>query len=400
MANGRGRLTSQMTLKRIRLSAAPPQLMIWPGSAMTESPSSPPAEPGDRLLIALRRILGCSMGAESVSLPFSGRILSHPLGLLAIYASLWAAAEAATWALGWEHHQKILVGLLAWAAWYITSTAYFARAATDRILATVERDLIPNSPPSYLDAVAFDLERRATNPRAVAPQLLTAALLSAAGAWAIVVDLKIQFVWTPQMLFGLGVMFLRFVVAARMTAAARFYLSFAEHLDELDGRAFYVLRTADSPLVRALAKVANQVLIFWVLTFLAILPVLLVALPWLDNYSLPPASLFLMFFIPATGFLSVGMGSLVYLRSEADVRAAVARFTQRQAAALQKKADALFDPLSGRMPGDPEELERLIEWQDRVLAGGRYGSRFGTTISVALPFLLPAASLIKALIWD
>jgi len=365
---------------------------------MADTPPSPPVEPGDRLLIALRRVLGHSMGAESASVPFSGRILSHPLSLLAIYAVAWAAAEAATCALGGDHQKKV-VSLLAWAAWYITATAFFARAATARILATVERDVIPNSPPAYLDAVALDLESRAASPQAIARQLLTAALITAAGVWAIFVDLGIPYGWTPQLLFGLGVMFLRFVVAARMTEATRFYLSFAEHLDDRQGHVFYVLRAADSPIVRALAKIANQVLIFWVLTFLAILPVLLVALPWLGNYSLPPTSRFLMFFIPATGFLSVGMGSVVYLRSEAEVRAAVARFIQRQAAALQQKANALFDPLSGRMPSDPEELERLIDWQDRVLAGGRYGNRLGTTISVVLPFVLPAASLIKALIW-
>ena len=97
--------------------------------------------------------------------------------------------------------------------------------------------------------------------------------------------------------------------------------------------------------------------------------------------------------MPIAGFFSLGLGSLVYLRTEARIRATLQRFVNAQAAMLQQRSNALIDPGANRVPEDADALRQLTEWQDRFLAGGRYGSRAGAGISIALPLLLPLLTL-------
>jgi hypothetical protein len=367
---------------------------------MKVPPALPKAAPEQRLMAALGRLLGESMGGEprlAVS-PSGGRPAIHALRLLILYALIWAAAEALTWAMDASTDKK-LISVLAWAGCFVTARAAIARGATARLTETIEQDILPYASPGFLEAVAADLERRNGRGQRIAVPLLVALVCWAAGGVAFAHDLAAvalgKTLASPESLFAILVLFLGFFLSARSVAAAGFYIAFAERLEAEPSDAFFVLGAADSPLVQGLAKLGSQVLVFWALIFLAILSSMLLALPWPDDFGLKQDSAFLMVFVPLAGFITLGIGSLVYLRSEAKIRSALRSFTESQAAVLQQRMNVLLDPLAGRIPHDDGEIARLTEWHDRILAGGRYGSRVGTAVSIALPFLLPAVSVAR-----
>jgi len=369
-------------------------------------PPAPSAAPKDRLLAALSGLLGRSMGGgrPHASPAPIGRPGASAFGLLAIYALMLAAAETAEWAGGMSTPHQLL-GMLVWAGFYGAVRAYLGQRATARVMATVERDIVPHASPAYLDAVASAIEQRQTAVRRLAVPLLVAAAATAVTLWVLVMEPwthwrepNIQdFLHSPVWLFGAIVYFLSFFVSARSIGAARFHLSFARCLQADRDHCLYVLGAAESPLVKGLAKLGGQILAFWTMVFLSVLSVMILALKRLGDYGLGPNSVFLVVLIPALGFLTLGIGSLVYLESEGKIRGMLKRFTFSQAWILQSRSNALLDPLAGRVPADPGEISQLTDWHDRILAGGRYGSRAGTTISIVLPFLLPAVSLIKFL---
>ena len=358
----------------------------------------PPAE--QRLLAVLDRLLGDSMGGGPLLARFARGRPPHrqALLILVLYVATWAAAEALARLLAIGPHVK-LVSLLTWGGAYIVVRSYIAAHTTRQIKATVEQDILPYASPGLLDAVAADLERRLTPMARIVRPILVASLCAAAGSLAFARQLGVSRsqALAPEPLFGIVIFFLSFVISARSAGAAGFYMSFAERLKTEPSGNFFVLGAAASPLVEGLAKLASQVLIFWALIFLAILSSMTLALPWPCGFAFERNSPFLIVFIPVAGFVTLGMGSLVYLRSEAKIRSALRSFTQRQAALLQQRINALLDPLDGRVPAESAEISQLTEWHDRILAGGRYGSRLGTAVSIALPFLLPAISVVSTL---
>ena len=114
-------------------------------------------------------------------------------------------------------------------------------------------------------------------------------------------------------------------------------------------------------------------------------------MPWQD-YALGLKSLLLVGMVPASCLL-LGYGSMVYLKAEAEIRSVLRRFTTEQAGQL-RESNAL-ERLGGALSqARAEEVERLTRLHDRILAGGRYGSRLGTGVSIALPLIVPVISLI------
>jgi hypothetical protein len=379
---------------------------------MRPPPASPNAVPGQRLMAAVRQLLGASMGGEPrlVALRAHGRPLAQALRLLILYALVWAGAEALALAMARPTHPQS-VAVLAWFGCLLFIRAWIARHTTVHLTQTIEQDILPYASSGFLESVAAEIERRNSRVRRIVWPLLAAGACAVAALVAFTFDLKndaglpldlkdkttLAFT-SPQSWFGILLMVYGFFLSARSAGAAGFYIAFAERLEIEPSDGFFVLGAADSPLVQGLAKLGSQVLIFWAVIFLAILSSVLLALPWLGDHGLGQASKFVMLFVPLAGFITLGMGSLVYLRSEAKIRAALRSFTENQAAVLQERMNTLLDPLAGRIPHDEAEIARLTEWHDRILAGGRYGSRVGTAVSIALPLLLPAVSFVWSVV--
>lgn len=356
----------------------------------------------ERLLAALDRLHRRAMG---ISMPAYGSAHLSPLPFAAIWAGAYILAAAA--AIGLSEYLGMrsdlrFVGLIAWGLVYFTAVLFFARTATLRVLDTVRRDILPYATPAYIAAVAADLERRdSALMRWIVPLIATLLAMVASGVALTYDDPPIQGSnLAPERVFWSLVAFYLCFVAARGVLVGRFYEPFARRLTLAEDR-LYVLGATDTPLVRAVASLGQQMVALWAMIFLAILSIMLLGAGFLGDYGFRGQKLFLWFVVPTAGFASLGYGSLVYLRSEAATRETLRRFAAAQAEALQRRCNALLDPAAGRLPDDPGEVERIGGLHDRILAGARYGNPLGTVLSFALPFVMPLLTLVRSLLgWD
>jgi hypothetical protein len=354
----------------------------------------------ERLLAVLDRLLRKAMG---ISMPAYGRASFSPLP----FASLWFGAYVLASAAAINFSDYIgargdprFVSLVVWASVYFTAVLFFSRAATLRIFDIVRRDILPYAPPEFISAVAGDLELRATTRMRWGIPLTAAILAMIASAVALTFErppIANLHHYAPERVFWSLVAFYLCFVAARGVLAGRFYEPFARRLAQAEDQ-FYVLGAAETPLVRGVASLGQEMLTLWAMIFLAILSIMALGTDVLGKYGFGRDSPLLLFVVPVAGFASLGYGSIVYLRSEAAIRATLRRFATAQAEVLQRRCNSRLDPAAGRLPDDPSGIERIAGLHDRILAGARYRNRLGTALSYALPFIMPLLSLIRALL--
>lgn len=320
---------------------------------------------------------------------------SSALLWLSFYAIVWALVEAVAWWMGVPPEPR-MVSLLIWGGCYAAAAIFLAEAATDGVFDTVRRDILPHASAAYCASVARDLERRFPPVfLTLVPLVLGAASLVAA-YWAIGQDIGFGRIplRAPELWFWAATFLYYFVCAARAVIAARFYLSFACCLEQ-ERPSLYVMAASETPLIKGLARMSGLLLGFWAMIFLCVVSIMLLAVVPLGEFAFRGSSKLLFTLVPIAGFFSLGFGSLVYLKSEAQIRAVLRRFTGDQAEILQREANELLDPLAGHLAPDPAKLERITDWHDRIVAGGQYGSRVRVGLSILLPLLLPIVSLVQ-----
>jgi hypothetical protein len=356
------------------------------------------------LLAEVNRVLGVLLGQR---LAFPKRSSGWPPLLQAVtwlsaYAFLWLAIE--TIFPGKEREPK-LVTLIAWAAIYYASSIYLVQSATRRIIETIHCDILPYVSITYMDAVTATLAQRFRPRILIAISTLAAICSLAALWWALIGDtnrsLTDLFAMHPSEFIFCSLSYFVFIfISTSCVVAARFYHAFSEHLS-LESERFYIFGANNSPLIKGLAKLGVQVLMFWLLIFLLTLSSMLLASVPPENYELANTSRFLSAFLPIAGFFSLVFSSLLYLKTENCIRVTLQRFVHQQAAVLQQRSNALIVSgmgLSNPMSPDADALDRYTNWQDRIIAGGRYGSLAWASTSIALPFVLPfLTSLIRLL---
>lgn len=351
----------------------------------------------------VRRILGKEPGARTrfSPIPVAWGPVAVSLGFLATYCLVFWGIEAVTAYGGWERQPK-LFSMLAWGGLYFTAAFFFQQSVSARLFETIERDIEPHASSAYLERVAGDLERRYRPAISTLLPLAVAAASMVAATFAIYADITppestVLDPTSPEFLFWAATYFLCFFTAAQAVVAARFYLSFADDL-EMERDSLYVMSAAESPLVVGLSRLGGHVLIFWLMLFLTIVSSMILAAPWPDHYGLTLQSRFLRILVPVAGFFSLGFGSLVYLQSEAKIRATLRRFTLQRLAPVRQRSNDLFPEIAAGSPEQRAALAGLADLHDRVVAGGKYGSRIGTVLSLALPLTLPILSIIKLVI--
>jgi hypothetical protein len=164
---------------------------------------------------------------------------------------------------------------------------------------------------------------------------------------------------------------------------------------------------AHSTLVTSVASVAQRMMLFWfgiavsiavvlpfgVLEHYSTVPSFFSSLSW-SMFQLDPSNnWFVLVEVPITGFFSIGLGTIVFLRSEAAIRGVVKdvtrstlRFIEREVADLSIRLKEL----------DEAHLKRLMELSalhNGVAKAGSYRSLIISGLSVLIPFIIPVASL-------
>lgn len=353
------------------------------------------------LTVALERRLGATMGVRTLLEKLAG-------GDAAVLATAWMLLSAVPAALvvwwvneGWPTdpgHARI-ASLLAWHVIIFPILVAMTRVATMRVLDVVRRDILPFASADYAAAVGAALAKEDPPWRVRLLCYSIALLVVVASLWTLRDEFAPVWFDAPSLpldlLLWVLMSFYYATLQMRVVITATFPRAFAAALEE-DCSALYPLCALDSPLVRGLARLNRTLLLYWVIVFSAWATVLLLVL-LREPFALSPQSPYLFIMVPVVAFFSVGGGALVYLQSEAAIRIALRRFSLAKAVGLQEEIVALLDRAEGGDEASAARLERLTRMHDQVIAGGRYGSRLGTTVGVLLPFVFPLIGLVKEL---
>lgn len=300
-----------------------------------------------------------------------------------------------------------LVSLLVWGSLYFTAAGFISTRTTRQVVDIVEHDILPFASARFADAVRRELEREQTPFLVHVVPAVVGVLATGATIWALAnepcttgLSLAGPSALSGQHLF-LGFwalfMFYLYFTAARAVVTATLTRIFAGALDG-ERESLYLLDAAGSPLVVGLAQLNRAVLTFWAKIFVVIASAMVLVVPP-GPFDFAPNSPFLFTLIPVAGFFSIGVGSLVYLDSESTIAAALRRFTLDRATPLQVRINELLADPDREEEAAAAKRAQLAALHDRIVAGGRYGSRTGTAVSLALPFAMPVIGLLDKILF-
>jgi hypothetical protein len=194
-----------------------------------------------------------------------------------------------------------------------------------------------------------------------------------------------------------------FATAAKVVMVARFYSVFAAHLDDCF-EALGPLMPARSPVVVAMESVGQTMLLFWLGIALSIA----LALPFgirdwphqtwalyqLTAMKLDPShNMFVLTEVFITSILSIGMGTVIFLRSESSIRRAIRKVTNAALIRIEVKVRELFVRLECLSADEMKRMLDLNALHTEVAKTNSYRSLILSGFSLLLPLVGPLAGL-------
>ncbi len=303
--------------------------------------------------------------------------LCRPLLVLQIYGSFWC---------GW-----------------CTATSRWTSAL---VLKTLERDVIPQlSAKAAADlqarlAVRYDRKRQLIVTWCLAP------VFAALAGWLVSRDLYGD--WSPSngelAWWSFGWLFL-FAAAAKVVNTATFYRLFATSLED-DPGGIYALDPANSAIVKSISAVGRTMLVFWSGIAFSIILVIpfgvgasfdikaggphFLAFDWSRNS-------FALVDIFVVGSFSVGLGSVIFLLTEAALRRAVRNAVLSKLRSIEAQAASLTAQLGGPGTIDLGHLKELNQLHRDIAGADAYRNPILSGLSLVIPFI-PLLSLLFQLL--
>jgi len=277
-----------------------------------------------------------------------------------------------------------------WAGWS-TITAIFT---SQTVLGIIERDVLPHIPEDTCAKLTAKLCQSYPQTRLLLQSWLMAAAGAALAGILVYRSGKtplLEIVWWS---FGWAILF---ATSAKVVAVASFYRVFPDALaDAFAGRLW--LDPARSELVESVARIGKVILLFWVGIAFSISLILLARLDWsallLGKWRLlKDTASFVAIEVPITGFFSIGVGVLVFLFSEAGIRAAVRNAQLRSLERIDAEVGSHLDRLDRLTSDEMQRLEKLRTLHSEIAGGDSYRSFVISSLSVLLPFV-PLLSLL------
>lgn len=291
-----------------------------------------------------------------------------------------------------------------WAGWATTST----RIANRSVMAVI-KDIIPELSPEARKDVSDEIHRRSTPWwRLLVVSWGLGAVAAAIAGYLVYHDLPAR-LRPSQWEIGwwcLGWTLL-YTTSAKVVNVSRFYQIFAESFEEK--QALLWLNPAASFVVASTALVAKRMLLFWLaiaISIALILPfgLLVVELIRPENTldsglaDLGPAQVqdlrFVVWHLVGTAFFSIGVGSLVFLRSEAALRRA-ARYASAAALRIIEKEVGNLQPARQLSELDLKRFAALRSLHADISEGGSYRTFVLSGLSLIIPFVPLLTLLLK-----
>lgn len=291
-----------------------------------------------------------------------------------------------------------------WSGWATTST----KITSSAISKIIDNNIIPELSAETARAIEGDLRRRFQ---------MRQLLLVSRGIAVLGATLAGYLVYRDESAVSepsIGEIFwwslgwaLLFATAAKVVNVSRFYGVFAAHLED-DPRKLYALDPARSTLVTSVASVAQAMLLFWfgiavsialVIPFGAMTSPDFIGSPSLSLFKIDlPHNSFALVDILITGFFSIGLGTIVFLRSESAIRQAVKTATRSKLRLIETEVANLTGSLKYLDEADWKRLAALSALHKDLAAAGSYRSLVVSGLSVMVPFVIPFVTLLQKLL--
>lgn len=276
-----------------------------------------------------------------------------------------------------------------WGAGYLGFANVVARSSSARVSRLMRDELTPLLSDATCRRIRADLAAEFPQSRLNIVCLSVAAVAAAASCIAIYEDLFTG--WSLSVLpvgesiaFSLG-FFVLYVVSARTTDAARFYSLFAKNI-EPDREGAYTADPSHSALIITLRVLSREVYAFWCAISASVLSLLFI-------FWLRPTVYFTIAVVPVATFFSLGVGTLVFLRSEADLATFVRRASSTRLREIERDIEALLARRSAMRPPEWARLDSLKALHASISASTDYSIFKFSSLSIIAPFLAPAISL-------
>jgi len=359
----------------------PPRRGEWPMSAPCQQAAV------DNLFRRISSLLRGSLGASPIpdwlTLPLrTPSPIIHGLCAGLLYAILFCGAPWLVHKPNWS-----LFFVSAWGSVYFAFAVTIAMATSSSVLKIIESKVLPALSERAASAMDEDLTRRFGAMRVSVVSYSCALIATAASVVAIRRDVP-SAPWAEIAYWGLGFSLL-YLTAARTTDVARFYGTIADHV-KIDADRLYALDPARSVLITQIATVGRRVLLFW-FGILCSVVTLFIFFRYSDLFW------FVLLVVPTASFFSLGVGTIVFLNSERDIRhvvnevaASTLRTTEREIADLFNRRDELDQAARDR-------LKELMSLHEKLAATGwyrSYRSALFSVLSILAPFAGPIVSIL------
>jgi hypothetical protein len=193
---------------------------------------------------------------------------------------------------------------------------------------------------------------------------------------------------------------LLYATAAKVVLVARFYPLFAEAIAR-EPEMLFPLHPARSPLVASIALVGKRMLLFWfgiAASTAAVIPFALIAPDPTNPTTIGAltATRFVVAHLAITSIFSIGVGSYMFLRSEAALRRGTRAAADVQLFRIEQEAKALLAGDIG--PEQPKRLMELNALHAEIANGGAYRALTVGALSLVVPFVPLIALVLKMMI--
>lgn len=275
-----------------------------------------------------------------------------------------------------------LVRLAAWGALYLAWAVFTAQLASRSARALISVEIEPLLSRTQEQHVVDALCSRFARPRVLLTSLGVAALALAASVVALPrTHMEVSFI---QVGIVSVEFYLLYVTAVQATDVARFYGVFAEAVEK-EPELLFVLAPSRSPLVEAVRRLGEIVVLFWFGIMISILTLVI----FLDQLRD-----FVLLFVSVASFFSFLFGSLVFLRAQGRLRAATRQAAAQSGLRLDREARSLLSQHGQVREAELTRLEVLARLHLELSRKASAGSIFLTALSVITPFASAVSSVL------
>lgn len=274
-----------------------------------------------------------------------------------------------------------------WAGWATASTTIVIHS----LCRTIRTEIAPRLQEDTCRAIADWMRANFRRGAVLRLSWLMGVLFSIAAGALIYADLDGRASLREVIFWSLGWCLL-FATSTGVVIVGRFYSVFAAHLDR-EVASLYVVDPARSSLLRSVDSLGENMLFFWSLIAISIASIYGVRAWPTSGLS---DSRFIIVEVALAGFFSIGVGSWVFLGSQAAIQRALLSATDPVLRAIEARA---AEKLVGQAVLPDEEgwkaLALLDEWHARIASTLSIRGRILSVVSLILPFI-PLVSAVLA----